>query len=97
MYACIAGAIHRTDESVVMTNSDKCIGCWTCVMVCPYGVIGRHLEKHIAYRCDRCPDRDTPACVEACPSNALIYRSVEAFSKDKRQKASADMLAGEGG
>ena len=97
MYACIAGAIYRTEENVVMTNSDKCIGCWTCVMVCPYGVIGRHLEEHKAYRCDRCPDRQTPACVEACPSNALVYSSVEDFSKEKRREASAEMLSGEGG
>jgi carbon-monoxide dehydrogenase iron sulfur subunit len=97
MYACIAGAIHRTEDHVVMTNSDKCIGCWTCVMVCPYGVIGRHLEEHKAYRCDRCPDRETPACVEACPTKALVYRSVASFSKDKRQQASTELLAGEGG
>ena len=42
-------------------------------MVCPYGVIGRHLEEHKAYRCDRCPDRQTPACVEACVSGALTF------------------------
>ena len=47
------------------TDRDKCIGCWTCVMVCPYGVIGRHLEEHKAYRCDRCPDREMPACVSS--------------------------------
>ena len=94
MHACIAGAISRT-EDVVHTNADKCIGCWTCVMVCPYGVIGRHLEQKKAYRCDRCPDREEPACVSACPTQALVYRSVEAFNKAVRQSASAEMLAGE--
>lgn len=94
MHACISGAISRTDD-VVTTNEDKCIGCWTCVMVCPYGVIGRHLEKHKAYRCDRCPDRQDPACVTACPTNALLYRSVEEFSKESRQVASVEMLSGE--
>jgi Fe-S-cluster-containing hydrogenase component 2 len=44
MHACISGAIHRDADGVVRTDTDKCIGCWTCVMVCPYGVIGRHLE-----------------------------------------------------
>jgi carbon-monoxide dehydrogenase iron sulfur subunit len=97
MSACIAGAIHRTDTGVVMTDSDKCIGCWTCVMVCPYGVIGRHLEAHKAYRCDRCPDLEMPACVTACPNRALVYRSVKDYSATKRRQASADMVAGEGG
>ncbi len=97
MHACIAGAIKRTEEGVVLTVSDKCIGCWTCVMVCPYGVIGRNLEEHKAYRCDRCPDRATPACVEACPTKALVYSSVADFSRDTRRTASEAMVGGQGG
>ncbi len=97
MHACISGAISRTDEGVVFTNVDKCIGCWTCVMVCPYGVIGRHMEEHKAYRCDRCPDRQSPACVDACPTKALVYRTVEDYSSDVRKTASRKMLSGEGG
>ena len=97
MHACIAGAIGRTEEGVVATRSDKCIGCWTCVMVCPYGVIGRHIEEHKAYRCDRCPDRAVPACVEACPSGALVYSTVNDFSRQSRRAATAGMLEGQGG
>lgn len=96
MHACIAGAIRRTEKGVVLTQSEKCIGCWTCVMVCPYGVIGRHIEEHKAYRCDRCPDREMPACVEACPTRALVYRSVKDFSKETRRSASAGMLGAQG-
>ena len=97
MHACIAGAIRRTGEGVVITRADKCIGCWTCVMVCPYGVIGRQLEEHKAYRCDRCPDRDVPACVDGCPTRALVYSSVRDFSRSVRRKASTEMLVGQGG
>jgi len=97
MHACIAGAISRSPAGVVETDADKCIGCWTCVMVCPYGVIGRHLEEHKAYRCDRCPDRETPACVNACPTRALIYQSATGYSRSQRQTASRAMLAGNGG
>ena len=95
MHACISGAIIRSDEGVVLTDSEKCIGCWTCVMVCPYGVIGRQPETHKAYRCDLCPELEIPACVNACPTNALIYRTVEAFSEDVRKDASREMLSGE--
>lgn len=97
MHACISGAISRTEDDVVVTNSDKCIGCWTCVMVCPYGVIGRHMEKHNAYRCDRCPDRQIPACVDSCPTKALVYRTVEDFASDVRKVASREILSGERG
>jgi len=96
IHACIMGAIRRTEAGAVITSTDKCIGCWTCVMVCPYGVIGRHMEAHKAYRCDRCPDRQIPACVDACPTKALIYRTVEKFSADVRQTAAKEMLSGEG-
>ena len=95
MHACISGAITRSDDGVVLTNAEKCIGCWTCVMVCPYGVIGRQSETHKAYRCDRCPELETPACVDACPTHALVYRTVEAFSGDVRKNASRELLSGE--
>ena len=96
MYACISGAITRNPDGVVITDPDKCIGCWTCVMVCPYGMIGRHAEAKKAYRCDRCPDRELPACVSACPTGALIFDTVPEFSKSARKHAAREMVKPEG-
>lgn len=96
MHACIAGAISQ-EGSIVKTDTDRCIGCWTCVMVCPYGVIGRHLEEQHAYRCDRCPDKEQPSCVEACPTKALVFTTVDEFSADTRTRASQEILSGQGG
>ncbi len=96
MYACISGAITRNEAGVVITDPDKCIGCWTCVMVCPYGVIGRDVNGAKAYRCDRCPDREMPACVSACPTGALVYDTVPGFSKSVRQHASREIAKAEG-
>ena len=59
--ACISGATTRTDDGLVITAADKCIGCWTCVMVCPYGVIGRDADYGKAYRCDRCQNDENQA------------------------------------
>jgi Fe-S-cluster-containing hydrogenase component 2 len=48
-------------------------------MACPYGVIspsfdivdlGRN-DFALAIKCDFCPKRNTPACVEACPDYVL--------------------------
>ncbi len=97
MHACISGAIRRTEAGVVLTDADKCIGCWTCLMVCPYGVIGRHLETHKSYRCDRCPDRAEPACVSACPTQALVYRTATEYAAAARQTAAAGLLTERGG
>jgi carbon-monoxide dehydrogenase iron sulfur subunit len=96
MHACITGAISRNPDGVVTTDKDRCIGCWTCVMVCSYGVIGRHLQDHTAYRCDRCPDRDVPACVDACPTQTLVYQSAAEFARDKRKSASKALTEGQG-
>ncbi|KJS00556.1 MAG: 4Fe-4S ferredoxin [Desulfobulbaceae bacterium BRH_c16a] len=97
MHACIAGAISRTPAGTIATDRDKCIGCWTCVMVCPYGVIGRHPGDHKAYRCDRCPDLEVPACVGACPTAALVYRSVTDQAREIRTAAAREMLPGQEG
>ncbi len=71
--SCLTGAMRRNkDTGEVEHDSDKCIGCWMCIMVCPYGVILPDTrEKKVATKCDLCPDEDVPACVEACPNEAL--------------------------
>jgi carbon-monoxide dehydrogenase iron sulfur subunit len=92
LHACISGAISRDSRGVVLTDEKKCIGCWTCVMMCPFGVISRHLEKHIAYRCDRCTDQSELACVQACPTKALQYGTVEEFSGEIRNSAAKNMI-----
>jgi carbon-monoxide dehydrogenase iron sulfur subunit len=43
--ACISGAMHRTEEGTVLCDEDRCVGCWMCVMVCPYGVIHCRREE----------------------------------------------------
>jgi len=82
--ACISGAIFRDERGAVLGRDDRCVGCWTCIMVCPYGVVGRRKERKVAVKCDRCPDRGVPACVEACPTKALVYVEAEEFSKGIR-------------
>lgn len=47
------------------------IGCWTSSMACNYGTIGRQIKAGI--KCDLCQERELPACVEACPTHALIF------------------------
>jgi len=83
--ACIAGAIHRDERGSVVHREDRCVGCWTCLMVCPYGVVGRKQKERIAVKCDRCPDREVPACVGACPTKALVFAEAEEFSADVRR------------
>ncbi len=84
--ACISGCLYRDDKGFVQRKRGRCIGCWSCVMVCPFGVISRDKEKHIAVKCDRCDELDTPACVNACPTKALILSDVDHLSSEKRRR-----------
>ena len=72
--ACISGAIRKDDNEVVRIDTEQCVGCWSCVMACPYGAIQRNLTRKKAIKCDLCPDRESPACVAACPNRALVFK-----------------------
>ncbi len=90
--ACRTAALRQDPVTRIVThNPDRCIGCWMCTMVCPYGVIGREWERRIALKCDRCPDRETPACVAACPTRALVFIEEERFAQRTRQEAAEDL------
>jgi len=91
--ACMAGAMTKdlvTGE--VTSNPDKCVGCWMCVMVCPFGAV-RPGEIY-TIKCDMCPDRDgTVACVEACPTGALFPATPEEFERILKAKRSTEETA----
>jgi formate dehydrogenase iron-sulfur subunit len=73
---CPTGAISHEGEAVVI-NQEWCIGCGYCVQVCPFCVPHICEEVGTARKCSLCIDRTTqglkPACVEACPKQAVIY------------------------
>ncbi len=76
VYACISGAMYIDEETgTVQHDPEKCVGCWTCIMVCQHGAILRdERERRIASKCDMCIDLDIPACVAHCPNEALILQ-----------------------
>jgi carbon-monoxide dehydrogenase iron sulfur subunit len=86
--ACIAGAMERA-EGTVRCDTDKCIGCWMCVMVCPFDAV--RPGKLYTIKCDMCPDRkgESYACVVGCPTGALFAASPEEFRKFLAKKAEA--------
>lgn len=87
--ACPVGALYEDkDAGRVGVRDDRCIGCRSCVMACPYGAvtvaarsvtaklgnleIGQE-ERATVVKCDLCADRpDGPACVQACPTKGLV-------------------------
>lgn len=75
IFACISGALYRPDESgLVMHNVAKCVGCWSCLLACPYGAMIRDETHGKALKCDLCSGSDEPICVKKCPNNALAVK-----------------------
>ena len=80
--ACMSGAMFK-DKKTGQTKHDKdrCVGCWMCIMSCPFGALTRQKEEKLAVKCDLCPDRDMPACVEACHTGALFLGTEKEFKE----------------
>lgn len=71
--SCISGALTRRD-GVITVDADKCVGCFTCVLVCPYGAIMPG-ENGAIQKCELCLKNaaGAPACVTGCPNKAIVY------------------------
>ena len=87
--ACMAGAMTKDFETgEVALDEEKCVGCWMCVMVCPFGAV--RPGRIFSIKCDMCPDRDQSlVCVEACPTGALFEATAEEFRELTAKKDSA--------
>ncbi|MBO4497226.1 MAG: 4Fe-4S binding protein [Lachnospiraceae bacterium] len=71
--SCIAGAITK-ENGVVRIDSDKCVGCYTCILVCPYGALAPG-ETGAMQKCELCLQNSfgAPACAAGCPNKAIVY------------------------
>ena len=70
--ACLTGALTRDPvTSIVAVDEEKCIGCGTCMLVCPLGVITKDTREKKALKCDICQGEELPVCVTNCPNEAL--------------------------
>jgi len=84
--SCITGCLYKDENGYVRRKKGRCIGCWTCIMTCPFGVVTRDTHHHLAVKCDRCHKLDTPACVAACPTGALVLADVDQLPHAKRER-----------
>lgn len=76
---CTTGAMTKDLETgIVSYNEDKCASCFMCVMSCPYGVLKpSNNDKKVIIKCDLCSERETPRCVENCPTGAIYIEEVQ--------------------
>lgn len=81
--ACNENAIYRRDDGIVVIDPEKCRGNRMCIAACPYqGVIYFNDMLNIAQKCTFCAHLmdqgwTEPRCVDACPTDALIFGEEE--------------------
>ncbi len=77
VYSCLTGAMHRDPATgIISVDTEKCMGCWTCIVACPNGALTKDTGNGVVVKCDLCPERDVPVCVANCPNEALVYMEV---------------------
>lgn len=71
--SCISGALSKKDGTVCI-DRNKCVGCLTCILVCPYGAMSQDANGAVQ-KCELCMENtcDKPACVKGCPNKAIVY------------------------
>jgi DMSO reductase iron-sulfur subunit len=66
---------------VVIHDANTCIGCQYCTWNCSYGVPQYNPERGVVGKCDLCHNRLSdgmaPACVSACPEEAIAIEIVD--------------------
>lgn len=80
---------RRNQDSPVVLEHERCIGCRWCILACPFGVIRMDPKDGAIVKCDLCAERmahgELPACVESCHTGALKLETVEDVVQDKRE------------
>ena len=71
--SCISGALSVHD-GVIEIDQNKCVGCYTCIMACPYGAVVPS-DEGVIQKCELCIKNSCgePACVKGCPNHALVF------------------------
>ncbi|MFC1854069.1 4Fe-4S dicluster domain-containing protein, partial [candidate division CSSED10-310 bacterium] len=79
--ACLVNAMLKKKAGPVIWQASKCMGCRYCMVSCPFDVPKFEYHKAIPtiQKCNFCFERQRkgqiPACVEACPVDALMFSS----------------------
>jgi len=75
------GAIVQYSNGIVDFHQEDCIGCGYCISGCPFNIPRLRSEDSKVYKCTLCSDRVSvglePACIKACPTQALSFGSKE--------------------
>jgi len=77
--ACLTRAMLKTEEGPVIWRENKCMGCRSCMISCPFDMPKFEYDNPNPkiQKCRMCyeliKEGEKPACVDVCPPEALLY------------------------
>lgn len=94
---CPVLAYEKDPETGIVRHlDDQCIGCQYCVLKCPYDVPKYSKRLGIVRKCDMCHNRlaegEAPACVQACPTEAIRITIVDESEVASRSTTEREFL-----
>jgi formate dehydrogenase iron-sulfur subunit len=91
--ACFVKALTKSPEGPVLYNADLCVGCRYCIIACPFNIPTYEYQKALTPRimkCTMCAPRlkegKLPGCVQACPTEALVFGRRDELIKVARDR-----------
>lgn len=96
---CPTLAYEKDSETGVVRHlDDQCMGCRYCELKCPYEVPKYNERLGIVRKCDMCQSRlavgEAPACVQACPNEAIRITIVSESEILERSGSDDHLLPG---
>src|SRR4030042_5758864 len=83
---CPTKACHRDVETqTVVIDKNKCIGCKTCIIACPFGAPSFDTKDRVTIKCDYCGG--DPQCVAFCETKAIDYIDADRVNLKKMREA----------
>jgi len=87
---CPVAALRKSPEGPVTYDASVCMGCRYCLAACPFGVPRYEWDSATprVQKCTMCYQRvvegKLPACVEACPAEAVTFGTRQEMLSEAR-------------
>lgn len=83
---CPVSAYTKREDGIVIQDHDRCLGCRSCLMACPYSAPQYDPDEKKVSKCDMCADVVDqglqPKCVELCPGHVLKFGEISELRKE---------------
>ena len=90
--ACLTQAMKKTDEGPVIWREEKCMGCRSCMISCPFDIPKFEYNSAIpkVQKCQMCysliQKGEVPACVANCGGDALMFGKRRELLEEARSR-----------